>query len=119
MDYYISTYTFIDGYTSASTMFSSHVSFYIIYASTKCCSTTSSSYDSSMNTWSIDVTPCLICFLAHQCLLLLRKNSIPNVPDVSISWIIIYANCIFSLYTFLFAHCKDDDECGNDLTAND
>ncbi len=34
------------------------------------------------------------------------------------SWIIVYANYIFSLFAFLFAHSKDDDECGSDLTTN-
>jgi hypothetical protein len=27
--------------------------------------------------------------------------------------IIVCANCIFTLYVFLFAHFEDDDECGN------
>jgi hypothetical protein len=61
----------------------------------------------------------LILFvLAHQHFLLLHKNSTRDVPVVSMSWMIIYANYIFSLYTFPFAHSKDD-ECDNDLTAND
>jgi hypothetical protein len=38
--------------------------------------------------------------------------------STSISWIIIYANCIFSLYVFLSAHSKDDEECGGDYIAN-
>jgi hypothetical protein len=33
-------------------------------------------------------------------------------------WIIIFANYIFSLYTFPCAHSKDDDECDNDLIGN-
>ncbi len=85
MDCYISTNTFINGYTSTSMTFSSLVSFCIVYAFTKCCSTTSSSSDSSMNIEPTNVTPCPICFFAHQCLLLPCKNSTTNVPIISIS----------------------------------
>jgi hypothetical protein len=59
-----------------------------------------------------------LCFLACQFLLLLHKNSIENALVLYISWIIICANCIFSLYTFHFAHSENDDECGDDLTTN-
>jgi hypothetical protein len=97
---------------------SSLVSFCIIHASTKCCSIASISSDSSMNIGSIDVTHGHVCSLTHQHLLLLCKNSIANVPIVSMSWIIICANYIFSLYAFPYAHSEDDDECGDDLTAN-
>jgi hypothetical protein len=97
---------------------SSLVSFCIIHASTKCCSIASISSDSSMNIGSIDVTHGHVCSLTHQRLLLLCKNSIANVPIVSMSWIIICANYIFSLYAFPYAHSEDDDECGDDLTAN-
>jgi hypothetical protein len=50
--------------------------------------------------------------------LLMRKNSTTNLLVISISWIIIYANCIFSLYAFSSTHSEDDDECDGDLTAN-
>jgi len=46
------------------------------------------------------------------------QNSIANVPILYISWIIICANCIFSLYVFLSTHAKDDDECDNNFTTN-
>ncbi len=85
VDYCTSTYTSMDGCISASTMFSSPVSFNVVYAFTKCYSTTSSSFNSSMNTKSIDVTPGLICFFAHQCRPLLCKKSITNVPIASVS----------------------------------
>jgi hypothetical protein len=34
------------------------------------------------------------------------------------SWIIIYANCIFSLYAFPFTQFENDDECDGDLIAD-
>jgi hypothetical protein len=34
------------------------------------------------------------------------------------SWITIYTNYSFALYTFPYAHFEDDDECGSDFTAN-
>jgi hypothetical protein len=49
--------------------------------------------------------------------LLLFKNSNINVLVVSMSWIIVCTNCIFTLYVFPSTHSKDD-ECGGDLTAN-
>jgi hypothetical protein len=48
----------------------------------------------------------------------LHKNWTANVLVIFISWIIVYTNCIFSLYVFPCAHFEDDDECGGDLTAN-
>jgi hypothetical protein len=85
MDYCTSTYTSVDGCISTSTTFSSPMSFYVVYAFTKCYSTTSSFFDFSMNTRSIDVALGFFFFLAHQCCLLLYKKSIANVPIVSIS----------------------------------
>jgi hypothetical protein len=41
------------------------------------------------------------------------QNSIEDPLVLYISWIIVCANCIFSLYTFHFAHFEDDDECRN------
>ncbi len=90
IDYYTSTCTYVDGCIFASTTLSSHASFYVVYAFTKCYSITSSSSNSSMNTKSTNVAPSLICFLAHQCRLLLCKKSIAYVPIVSMSWIIVY-----------------------------
>jgi hypothetical protein len=72
-----------------------------------------------MNTKSIDVAPSPICFLARQLLLLLHKNSTVNVLILYILWIIVYANCIFSLYAFPSTHFKDDDEYDDNLTIND
>jgi hypothetical protein len=111
-------YTSMDRCSSFTTMFSSLGSFYTIYASTKCYSSTSSSFDSSMHTRSINVALGPICSLACQRCLLMRKNSIANVPIESMSWITICAHHIFSLYAFPFAHSKDDDECDSDLIAN-
>jgi hypothetical protein len=79
-----STYIFVDSCYSITTTFSSLASFCTIYASTKCCSTSSSSSDSLMNIGSIDVAPGLVCFLTCQCRLLLHKNSIIDVSIVSI-----------------------------------
>jgi hypothetical protein len=110
--------TFVNNYSSCATTLSSLVSFCTIYASIKWCSLTSSSSNSPMHTKSIDVAPSPICSLAHQCHLLLRKNSTTDVPIVFMSWIIVYTNCIFTLYAFPSAHSKDDDECDDDLTTN-
>ncbi len=118
MDFYTSTCVFVDSCNYASTMFSSLGFLCVICASIKCCSTTSSSSDFSMNTRFTDVVLGHVCSLAHQHLLLLCKNSITNVLVISILWSIVCANCIFSAYTFLFTHLKDDDECGDNLTNN-
>jgi hypothetical protein len=88
------------------------------FASTKCCSSTLFSSDSLICTRSTNVTLGLVYFLACQCCLLLRKISTKDVPIVSMSWIIIYANCIFSLYDFPSTHFEDDDECNGNLIAN-
>ncbi len=112
-------YTSMNGRSSCVTMFSSLVSFCIIYASTKWCSLASSSFDFSMHTGSIDVALGHVYFLTRQHHLLLHKNSTVDVPIVFMSWIIICANNIFTLYTFPSTHSKDDDECGNNLTTND
>jgi len=97
--------------------FSSLVSFCIVCAAMKWCSLALSSSNSSMHTGSIDVTHVHVCYFTRQHCLLLHKNSIANVLIISMSWIIIYANCIFTLYTFPSTHSKDDDECGDDLTS--
>jgi len=89
-----------------------------IYVSAKCYSTTLSSFDSSINNRSSHVAHGLVYSLARQLLLFLFKNSTANVLILYISWIVICANSIFSLYTFPFAHFKDDDECGGNLKAN-
>jgi uncharacterized membrane protein len=72
---YTSTCTFVDNYCSATITFSFRASFYIVYASTNCCSTTSSFSNSSMNIGSTNVTLGPICFFAHQHRLLMCKNS--------------------------------------------
>jgi hypothetical protein len=71
-----------------------------------------------MNTISINVTLGPVCALTRQRLLLLHKNSTIDVQVWFISWIIVCANCIFSLYVFLFAHFEGDEECDNKLTTN-
>ncbi len=53
---------------------------------------------------SIDVAYGLVCSFSCQRRLLLHKNSITYVPVIFMSWIIICANYIFSLYAFPFAH---------------
>jgi hypothetical protein len=63
---------YVDSCSFFATTFSSIAPFYTVYASTKWCSSTSSSSDSLMHTKSIDVTPSLstllhtnvICFCA-------------------------------------------------------
>ncbi len=116
--YCTSNYISMDSRSSFATTLSSLASFCTVCASTKWCSSASSSSDSLMHIKSLDVTPSLIYFLAHQHHLLLHKISTINVPVVSMSWIIVYANCIFSLYAFLSAHSKDDDECSSNLIAS-
>ncbi len=74
-----STYTSRDRCSSTSTMFSSLVSFSIVCSFAKCCSTISSSSNSSMNTGSIDVALSLICSSGCQHLLVLCKNSTTNI----------------------------------------
>ncbi len=106
----------MDGCTSASTTFSSPTSVCVVFVSTKCCSTILSSSNLSMNTRCTNVAPSPICSLARQFLLLLRKNSTIDVLVLYISWIIIYANYIFSFY--VFAHSEDDGECNSNFTAN-
>jgi hypothetical protein len=76
-------YTFMDNYFSFTTTLSSLASFYTIYASTKCCSSTLFSFDFSMHIGSINVAPGPIYSLACQYCLLLRKNSITDVPIMS------------------------------------
>ncbi len=114
----IFNYTFVDSCSSFVVMISSLVSFCIVCASTKCCSSTSSSSKFSMHTGSTEAVFGFICSLTRQCCQFLRKNSTLDVPVVSTSWIIVYANCIFSLYAFPSTHFKEYDECGNNLIAN-
>ncbi len=110
--------TFVDGYTFTSTMFSFLAFVCAICACIDCYSTLSSS-DYLMNIRFIDVAPNPICFLSCQLLLLLHKNSTIDGLVLYISWIIVYTNCIFSLYVFPFAHFEDDDEYSGDLIAKD
>jgi hypothetical protein len=114
---YTSICTSMDGFTFTSRTLSSPMSFYNVYASTKCYSTASSSFNSLVNTKFTNVAPGHVCFLAHQLPLLLHKKLIANVPILYISWIIVYTNCILSLYVFPSTHSKDD-ECDSDLITN-
>ncbi len=109
---------FVDNCSSFTTTFSSLTSFCIDYASTKCCSSISFSFDSLMHTRSTNVAFGHVCLFARQHHLLLSINSIADVLIVSLSWIIVYTNCIFSLYDFLSANFEDDDECGGNFTTN-
>ncbi len=81
----IFNYTFMDRCSSFVTTFSSLASFCIVFSSTKCCSSTSFSFDSSIRTRSTNVTLGPVYFLACQCCLLLRKISTKDVPIVSMS----------------------------------
>ncbi len=72
MDCCTSTYTLVDSCISASTTFSSPTSFCVIYVSTKCCSIASSSFDSSMNTRSINVVLGFVFSLTCKRLMLLH-----------------------------------------------
>jgi hypothetical protein len=113
---YIVNYTSMNKCSSCVTMFSS-IDSCTICASTKWCSSTLFSFNSSMHAKSIDVAPSHVCSLACQRHLLLRKNSTTYFPVVFMSLIIVYANYIFSLYAFLSTHSKDN-ECNYDLIAN-
>jgi hypothetical protein len=89
--------TFVDCCISTSTMLSSLASVFVIYASTKCYSTTSSSSNSSMNIRSTNVIPSHVYSLARQPLLLLRKNS--NYKCSSCIYVLNY--CWHKLYLFI------------------
>jgi hypothetical protein len=78
-----STCTFVDSYCFVTMTFFSLPSLYIVYASTKCCCTISSSSNFSMNTKSINVPPSPIYSFACQRHLLMRKISIVDVPIIS------------------------------------
>jgi len=108
----------VDNCSSFTTTFSFLASSCTIYASTKCCYSTSSSPNSSMHIKSTNVALHPVYFLACQCCLLLCKNSTTDVLIVSMFWIIVCANCIFSLYAFPSTHFKDDDECNSNLITN-
>jgi hypothetical protein len=77
-----------DSCSSFATTFSSLASFSIIYASTKWCSSTLSSFDSSMHTISTNVALGLVYSFTCQCLLLFYKNSTTNVLIIYLFWII-------------------------------
>ncbi len=99
-----STYIFVDRCYFASTMFS-FASLCTIYASPKCYSIASSSFDSSMNIKSINVAFGFVCFLARQHFLLMCKKSTIDVLIVSmfqiIVWQIIYFHYMPSLMHIL------------------
>jgi hypothetical protein len=91
----------------------------IACASTNCCSTASSSFNSSFNTKSTNVAPGPSYSLARQLLLRLHKNLSTYVPVLYISKIIIFINCIFlrwwwmqwwpyNVATPLWGKCKDE-----------
>jgi hypothetical protein len=91
----------------------------IVFSFTKCCSTTSSSSDSSMNTGSTNVAPSHIYYFACQLFLLLH-NRCANYIYI---YIYIYIYHELSFVQILFSHCtffpsahfKDDDEWDGDL----
>jgi NAD-dependent oxidoreductase involved in siderophore biosynthesis len=71
-----STCTFVDSCCFVATTFSSLAFLCIVYTSIKCCSTTSSSFNSSMNTRSTNVAPSPIYFFTCQHRLLLCKTQL-------------------------------------------
>ncbi len=81
---------------SFSTTFSTLTSLYIVYASTKCCCSASSSSDFSMHIKSTNVALGLVCSLAHQDHLLLCKNSTTNVLVI---FVLNY--CLHKLYLLI------------------
>jgi hypothetical protein len=92
---FVISYTSMDSCISASTKFSSLVSFYTICASTKCCSIALSSSNSSMNTKFTNVAIAFVYFFRHQCILLLYKKL--NYRCSSCIYImIVCTNYIFS-----------------------
>jgi hypothetical protein len=110
--------TSMDGCTPTSNTSSSSTSLCATYVLTNCCFTPSYSSESSMFIESINVALSPPYTLEFQPLLRLRENSIIDVLVLYISWIIVCANYIFSLYTLPFSHFEDDGECSDDLTTN-
>jgi hypothetical protein len=108
----------MDDCIPTSDISSSSMSFCTTYVSTDRCSTPSPPSNFAMFTGSTNVAFGPTCTLEFQPLLCLCKNSTADVLVLHIFWIIVYANCIFSLYTLPFSHFKDDGECGNNLTAD-
>jgi len=76
-------------------------------------------FDSSMHTGSTNVALGHVYSLACQHRLILHKKSTTYAPIISMSWIIIYTNYIFSLYVFPSARFEDDDECDDNFITND
>jgi len=99
---FVSICTFMDDYIPTSDISSSSMSFCTTCVSTDHYSTPSSPSNFSMFTGSTNVALGPTCTLELQPLLCLRKNSTADVLVLHIFWIIVYANCIFSLYTLPF-----------------
>jgi hypothetical protein len=117
VDCYISTYSYIDSCISASMTFSSPSSFYIVCSSTKCYSTTSSSFNFSMNIGSTDVAPSLVWAFLHTNFYFCTKLNYRCSNSIYI--MNYYLHKLHPLIIcFPSAHSKDDDECGNDLITN-
>ncbi len=74
--------------------------------------------NSSMHTGSTNVALGQVYFFACQHHLILHKKSTTYAPIISMSWIIVYTNYIFSLYAFPFARFEDDDECDDNFITN-
>jgi hypothetical protein len=108
---------FFNGHTPTSSTYPSFASLCVATClSTNCCSTSSSS-NSWMHIGSTSVVHGLLCSLELKPLFRLHKNSIVDVLDLYIFWIMECAICIFSWYYFLSSHSEDDGECNN-LTTN-
>ncbi len=81
--------TFVDNCCFDAIMLSSLASFCTIYASIKCCSTTLSSFNSSMNTRSTNVTPSLVYFFTS---FIVAQNSTAYVLVV-FNYVLNYRLC--------------------------
>jgi hypothetical protein len=74
--------------------------------------------DSSMHIGSTNVALGHVYSLACQHHLILHKKSTTYAPIISMSWIIVYTNYIFSLYAFPSARFEDDDKCNDNFITN-
>ncbi len=110
--------TFFGGYIFTLGIFPFFVYVYVATCpSTKYCSTPSSS-DLWMHIGSTSVAPRPLYSFELQPFFRLCKNSIIDVLDLYISWIMEYTNYIFSWYYFPSSHSKDDSECDDNFTLN-
>jgi hypothetical protein len=94
---YIINYTSVDSCSSCAIMFSSLVSFYIVYASIKWWFITSSSFDSSMHTGWIDVDLVLSFFL-HTNIVYICTKTQPQIFQLHLCLELLSTQIVFSHY---------------------